>query len=192
MSGVALKVKDLELDQKNPRITKSSSQRETLQKIIDDQDLKLVVLAESIAEDGLNPMDRWLVTKSDEHRNKYTVLEGNRRLAAIMILTNVAVLNDLEVRGPVKKRFQVSQFDVKDLEPIDCFEVDDRKIGVTWINQRHTGQNMGRGIVNWDGSPLQDFAGAIPHFRRLSLSRSRENLLTKKKKMLPIAFQFPR
>ena len=68
MAGIKLNIDNLLLDLQNPRITRSSSQREVLQKIIEDQDLKLVVLAESIVSDGLNPMDRWLVVKSpDEH-----------------------------------------------------------------------------------------------------------------------------
>jgi len=108
MAGIELTLEELILDQENPRISKASSQREVLQKIIEDQDLKLVVLAESIVGDGLNPMDRWLVLKSPTDRGKYIVLEGNRRLATIKILNNSAVLNDLEVRSPVKKKVRSS------------------------------------------------------------------------------------
>ncbi len=66
MAEIKLDIDNLLLDLQNPRITRSSSQREVLQKIIEDQDLKLVVLAESIVNDGLNPMDRWLVLKSPQ------------------------------------------------------------------------------------------------------------------------------
>src|SRR5215813_9665286 len=97
-----LTIDELLLDLENPRISKAESQREALQKIIEDQDVKLVVLAESIVLDGLNPMDRWLVIRSPSERGKYVVLEGNRRLATIRILHNPAILNDLEVRAPVK------------------------------------------------------------------------------------------
>ncbi len=58
MSAIRTDVKDLLLDLQNPRISNAGSQRDALQKIIDDQGLKLVVLAESIVLEGLSPMDR--------------------------------------------------------------------------------------------------------------------------------------
>jgi hypothetical protein len=191
MPGIALKLKDLVLDQKNPRISKSGSQREALQKILEDQDLKLVILAESIAEDGLNPMDRWLVVKSEEHPGKYTVLEGNRRLAALMLLNNSAVLNDLEVRPQVKKRFQLlsHDFDVKSIGPIDCFEVEDRAAGVAWLNQRHTGENMGRGIVRWDGVATARFRGSDPALQALEFVSEHGDLTEEEKE--EVADRFP-
>ena len=74
MATLQLDLEMLLLDLENPRISKASSQREVLQKIIEDQDVKLVVLAERIVTDGLNPMDKWLVIKSAEEKGKYTVL----------------------------------------------------------------------------------------------------------------------
>lgn len=82
MATVTCELDELLLDLDNPRISKSDSQRGALQKIIEDQDVKLVVLADSIVTDGLNPMDRWLVLKSPTERGRYIVLEGNRRLAS--------------------------------------------------------------------------------------------------------------
>jgi hypothetical protein len=58
VAGLDLTIDELLLDLENPRISKAESQREALQKVIEDQDVKLVVLAESIVADGLNPMDR--------------------------------------------------------------------------------------------------------------------------------------
>ena len=171
MAGIELDIGELLLDLQNPRISKADSQRETLQKIIEDQDVKLVVLAESIVTDGLSPMDRWLVLKSPDERGKYIVLEGNRRLATIRILNNSAVLNDLEVRSPVKRRLEElsEQFDLKSIEPISCFEVLDRAAASTWITQRHTGENKGRGIVNWGGVATARFRGRDPALQALEL-----------------------
>ena len=55
MGTKSLKVDELRLDLKNPRIAEASSQRDALQKILDDQDVKPAALAESIVESGLNP-----------------------------------------------------------------------------------------------------------------------------------------
>lgn len=96
MPAIPLNLGELLLDLENPRISKATNQREVLQKIIEDQDLKLVVLAESIVADGLNPMDRWLVVKSPTDRGMFIVLEGNRRFATLKVLQNPAVMNDLE------------------------------------------------------------------------------------------------
>jgi hypothetical protein len=72
----SLDIDELLLDLENPRISRAGSQRETLQKIIEDQDVKLVVLAESIVTDGLNPMDRWLVLKSTDDRGSMSCLRA--------------------------------------------------------------------------------------------------------------------
>jgi hypothetical protein len=147
MAGLDLTVDELLLDLENPRISRADSQREALQKIIEDQDIKLVVLGESIVADGLNPMDRWLVLKSPTEVGKYIVLEGNRRLATIRLLNNRHMLNSLEVRSPVKKRLAdlADKFDLDHISPIACFEISDRPAAAAWLNQRHTGENKGRG-----------------------------------------------
>ena len=171
MAAIALNLGDLLLDLENPRISKASGQREVLQKIIEDQDLKLVVLAESIVADGLNPMDRWLVIKSPSERGMYIVLEGNRRLATIKILQKPAVMNDLEVRSAVKSRLEIlaQQFNLKAIEPIDCYDIGERSAAASWLSQRHTGENSGRGIVNWGGVATARFRGRDPALQAYEL-----------------------
>lgn len=166
-----IKIDNLLLDHDNPRITKASSQREALQRIIEDQNLKLAVLAEDIvAQGGLNPMDRWLILESDT-RGKYIVYEGNRRLAAIKILNNPTVLGDLEVRSAVRKRLEAAakMFDPKAVEPIDCFVIPNRETGALWLHQRHTGANKGSGIVDWNGLATARFRGSNPALQALEL-----------------------
>jgi len=96
MPARQLKIADLLLDLENPRISRAGGQNDALQKILEDQGVKLIVLAESIIEDGgLNPMDRFLVIKSPDIEGKYVVIEGNRRLASIKILHNPAGIRDV-------------------------------------------------------------------------------------------------
>ncbi len=169
MAGLQVSADNLLLDLENPRISRATSQREALQRIIEDQDVKLVILAESIVSDRLSPMDRWLVLKAGDQKEKYVVLEGNRRLATIRILNNPAVLNDLEVRAPVKRRLETlaAEFELKSVSPVDCYEVADRAEAAPWINQRHTGENKGRGIVNWGGVATARFRGRDPALQAL-------------------------
>ena len=73
MAAKNLKIDQLELDLLNPRLKKPADQHEAMQQIFDDQGPKLGNLAESIVEDGLNPMDRLLVIESETTNGKYIV-----------------------------------------------------------------------------------------------------------------------
>lgn len=166
-----VKSADLLLDLENPRIVKAGSQREALQRILEDQGMKLAVLAETIVSlGGLNPMDRWLVLEAPE-RGKYIAYEGNRRLAALKILSNPSVLGSLEVRAPIKRRLEnaAKKFDLKTVDPIDCFVLKDREEGAIWLHQRHTGANKGSGIVDWNGLATARFRGSDPALQALDL-----------------------
>jgi hypothetical protein len=191
MPARQLTIGDLLLDLENPRISRAGGQNDALQKIIDDQDVKLAVLAESILEDGgLNPMDRLLVVKSADSESKYVVIEGNRRLAAIKILHNPAVLTGLEVRSALQKRFEAlaQNFDIATVEPFDCFEVSDRAEGATWIHQRHTGENEGRGIVDWNAVATRRFTGRDPALQALDLVMAHGGLSDDEKKAIEARF----
>jgi hypothetical protein len=83
MGDTALNIADLLLDLTNPRLTGVRNQRDALQKIVDDQGEKLDVLAGSFVDEGMNPMDRFRVLREEEDADRYAVLEGNRRLAAL-------------------------------------------------------------------------------------------------------------
>jgi len=172
-----LKIADLVLDAINPRNDAAKNQREALQHIIDDQDVKLAVLAEDIVEAGLNPMDRLMVLK-DAKAGNYIVLEGNRRTAALKILSNPAMLASLDVRDGLKKRLTAAAktFDKKEVEPIAAFEVENRVIGNRWIQQRHTGENNGRGIVAWTGIASRRFTGTDPALQALEVVRKHGGL----------------
>jgi hypothetical protein len=116
-------------------------------------------------------MDRWLVLKSATELGKYIVLEGNRLLATIRILNNKHILGSLEVRSAVKKRLEelADQFDIDRIQPIAAFEISDRPAAAAWLNQRHTGENKGRGIVNWGGVATARFRGRDPALQALDL-----------------------
>lgn len=169
MPSISLPVEDLRLDLKNPRILDAGSQRDAIQKIIADQDAKLVALAESIVEDGLNPMDRFLVIASDVEPGKYIALEGNRRLATLKVLRNPSILTGLGIRNAISKKFEelAASFDASSVATLDCFVIPSREDGAMWINQRHTGENDGRGIVDWSGVASARFRGSDPALQGL-------------------------
>ena len=63
MGSIDCTIDQLLLDSENPRNESAANQRDALQKVLDDQEEKLFVLAEDIVEAGLSPMDRILVLR---------------------------------------------------------------------------------------------------------------------------------
>jgi len=187
MTAKSLKIDQLKLDLSNPRISKATSQHDAMQKIIEDQDVKLANLAESIVEEeGLNPMDRLLVMKAEDGDGKYTVLEGNRRVLALKILKNPAILTGLEVRPALQRRLEkaAESFDLKMVEPLACFAVPSRADGNVWIEQRHIGEDEGRGVVSWSGVASSRFRGRDPALQALDFVRQHAKLTEEQKKQL--------
>lgn len=83
-----IKFSDLELDPENPRIsefgiTKSSSQQEILQVLWDE--MAVNELIHSIVENGFWQYEPLIIIKNPDN-DKFTVIEGNRRLAAVMLI----------------------------------------------------------------------------------------------------------
>jgi len=179
------------LDLRNPRISGVTSQHEAIQKIIEDQDVKLVKLAESIVDEGrLNPMDRFLVMEAQDQRNKFIVVEGNRRLAALMILGNPNVLSGLDVRPSLKKALEgLSQrFDSDAIPAVDCFVVKSREEAAPWIRHRHTGENEGVGIVDWSSVAQRRFIGNDPALQALEFVITHGGLSEQERKKVEVDF----
>lgn len=151
MVAISLKVEHLVLDNDNPRITHADSQHQTLQKVVNNQKTKLVKLAESIVEHGLSPIERLMVMEVSAKPKRYIALEGNRRVAALRLLVNPAVMTGLDMPSGMQRSIEslAKIFEKGKVEPIDCYEVGSREEGKYWIELRHNGEDQGRGIVGW-------------------------------------------
>jgi len=121
-------------------------QRETIQAMVDDQQSKLVTLAEHIVEHGLNPTDVVLV---EPHENQWLILEGNRRITAIKLINNPELLSDKHSR--LKRDFQRLKAALGGtlIESVPCVIIEDRELSNEWIRLKHTGENAGAGTVTW-------------------------------------------
>ena len=188
MGAIDGSIDQLLLDSENPRNKSTANQRDALQKVLDDQEEKLFVLAEDIVEAGLSPMDRMLVLREKKDSEKFIVLEGNRRVAALKILSNPSVLTSLHIKPPLQKRFEIlsKRFARQEIEPIACFEVADREEGNRWILLRHTGENEGRGVVGWSGLAASRFRGGDPALQALEFVRNYGNLSDNQKHLLMV------
>jgi len=178
MPEIKLKIEDLILDHDNPRITHAEGQQEALQKIVKDQKTKLVKLAQSIAEHGLNPMDRLLVLRVHQKPERFIALEGNRRTAVFKLLTNPTVMTGLDMPPPMKKIIErlAEKFSKSKVEPISCFELASRQEGDYWLELRHKGENQGMGIVDWTSVQSQRFRNRSPAIQALEMVVERGGL----------------
>ena len=132
---------DLLLDPTNPRFGSpdgSTDQRQILDRIVDKFGVNDVL--SSIAVNGYFDAEP-LVCRNDPGTDKPVVVEGNRRLAACLILTN-----DLRASGHAKRTKEFSQLWVehgcRQIDPVpvmifDSPELDEEKALLSYLGVRH-------------------------------------------------------
>jgi hypothetical protein len=139
------------LDTENPRHDKVSSQKDAIAALIASERQKLVVLANDILGFGLSPIDRLLVIKAGRN---YTVVEGNRRVAVVKMLSNPALADGT----PIER--QMRRLAAKGSIPADaeCAIAPSRKEAKHWMVLRHGGEAEGAGVVPWNAMAANRFA----------------------------------
>ena len=155
-----LSIDELLLDQENPRLGSTSSQSEALAGIIRLNQGHFKNLMGSIRDDGLDPGDSFYVVRS-ENAQDFVVLEGNRRLSALKVLSNPDILVGTDLSESVKKSLvrEASGFERSEVEPIRCVRFDSREQASEWIRRRHTGIAGGEGRITWKPLEIQKFSG---------------------------------
>ena len=155
-----LNINELLLDQDNPRVGSVSSQSQALEAIIHLNDRHFRNLMLSIKDDGLDPGDNFYVIQA-QGEDDFVVLEGNRRLSALMVLNNQDILNGTEVSAAIKTSLvrAATGFDRAKVEPIRCVQFEDRKAANEWIYRRHAGGAAGEGRIPWGPLEIQRFSG---------------------------------
>ena len=132
-------VRNLLLDGDNPRLPEKlhrGSQSELLNFLRKRGVLE--ELAQSYLDNGFFQHEPLIVLRTDEP-DKYTVVEGNRRLAALKILHGAPEAGDIRFLGIDPSREQLEQ-----LEKIPCFPVSDRDDVHAYIGFKHIG-----GLKTW-------------------------------------------
>lgn len=152
MFPTPIEVNQLDLDLENPRNEPTTNQRDAMQALLNDQGQKLVNLAEDIVEHRLSPINLFFVMESDVTENRYIVLEGNRRLAALRLMANPGQLAELETESSIKSKFLDlgKRFANNPIESILAIKVDTREDADLWLERRHMGELDGVGTDDWD------------------------------------------
>lgn len=149
-----IKINDLLVNTENYRFDAVASQREAIEKMLDDQSDNLYNLAEHIVKNGLNPNDKVEVTASNHDKSKFIVLEGNGRAIALKILNNPDLIEGTR-HSNLKKKFNKLNEQNKSrlIREIECLVFDDPREADTWIGLKHGYGQSGVFTDNW--GPLQ-------------------------------------
>ena len=145
---------DLLLDEENPRLGIVDSQPAALEKLVELNANHFRNLMLSIKENGLDPGDSLYVIDKDDTED-LIVLDGNRRLSAVMVLHNLSLLDGIDITDKTKRSLHQAAdgFDQKSFDDIRCVKFPDRASANEWIYRRHTGSADGEGRINW--GPLE-------------------------------------
>jgi hypothetical protein len=181
---VSIRPADLLIDEQNPRISQPNvGQHKSLQAIAQYAPKKLLVLARDILQNGLNPADLPIVMPLKGEPQRYVILEGNRRLAAMKALENPESLAGAVKPSIIRQLRRLSKEYLRNpIDTFQCLVVKDRDEARYWIELRHTGERLGKGIVSWGADERQRFlarTGKLPiHSQALDFLES-EGLLTR-------------
>lgn len=147
----AVDVDNLIVDEENPRFEAVSSESDALFSILEDQALasgnKILTLARSIAEDGLNASEL-LVVSPIAGEEAYRVREGNRRVSAIKLsLDPDRVPEDFDT---LRSQFAALNESMQQRRVVDCYITSDETEIRNILTLRHAGESGGIGVVRWD------------------------------------------
>lgn len=144
-----LSVASLHLDAKNPRLgreTLSRAPREIIQYLFEHD--KAIEVAQSIASRGYFPNEPLLAVKEN---NRYVVVEGNRRLAALKALREPGLLD-----GPLERQVERLSRRITDTQGIV-------KVPVTIATSRRAtdrqiaGRHIGSPVLAWQAENRASF-----------------------------------
>jgi hypothetical protein len=144
MGLINITVADLRLDGENPRHDPTMGEQKIVAALLADGGPKIAQLGADIAANGLSPIDPLMVIKDG---SAYTVLEGNRRLTAVRLLTNPKLTID---PGYASQFSALAKKMVAPITEITCHVVATRAEAMHWQELRHGGEAKGRGVVPWD------------------------------------------
>lgn len=144
-----LYVANLDLDIKNPRlggIAASFSPKEIVQYLFRHD--KAMEIADSVATRSYFPNEPLLAIRDG---NRYTVVEGNRRLAAVMALREPTILEGTAFFGSIKRL--AGKLSKNDLNQVPVTIAPDRRA----TDRQVAGRHVGTQILAWVASNRANF-----------------------------------
>jgi hypothetical protein len=147
MKEKEIRVTDILLDTGNYRTGKQDDQRDAIRALIEEQKNKLVRLAQDIIENGLSPLETVMVCAVPDQKNRYIVVEGNRRVAAIKLATQPDLAADTTWHNAFKRLNKLLPGQVP--KKIGCKVAESKEEAFPWIQRRHDTGLKGAGLEPW-------------------------------------------
>ena len=153
---------DLLLDPENPRLPEQASQVTNQVSIIEAmvkaQGKKLTALATSIVSNGYNPSELPIVVPVVGTK-QFTVMEGNRRVTALKLLSTPSLLPNSTSRAVARAIRELSKkYLTTPVNSLACAVYETREEAYPWVELRHNGERGGAGIVPWGSRERDAFA----------------------------------
>lgn len=152
-----LDITSLVINIENPRFEMVGNQREAISIMLENQKDKLYKLGQDIINSGLNPADLIIVTPHEKNAGQFNVLEGNRRLTALKLLSTPSLIPEKYKSLLTKFKKLHEAFKLSPITQVLCVVVDDEEEAYRWIKLKHTGENDGVGTVTWDAQQKARF-----------------------------------
>lgn len=147
---ISVNINNILLDPDNFRLGNMNNQQEAMRSLLSDQKEKLMNLAFDIAEKGLNPTENIALVKIADETDKFNVVEGNRRILSVKILNNPDILTGTCMEDYKQKvTDKTTEFNYQRIEELTCVIFDSQEDAYQWMQSKHSGENEGRGTVNW-------------------------------------------
>lgn len=134
---------DLDLDPDNPRHEPGLSRRDIIKYLVERE--SVLGLAKDIAAHGLSPIDIFGALMAPD--GGYVIVEGNRRLCALILLHDPSLAPAGEKRAFEKLS---REFDSSIIGTIELTVFKDAEEAKLWIERKHSGQLGGVGPRSWD------------------------------------------
>ncbi len=156
---VDIPITDLLLDGRNPRLEDElEGEQETALSLADQQGERIVKLADDIVRYGTDPTTLVGVVALGDIRKRYKVVEGNRRVLALKALETPSLISPiLSQRDAAKLAKLSSDYSRHPLDEIPCVLFKSEDEALHWVELRHTGQNSGRGLIDWESDEKDRF-----------------------------------
>ncbi|RWP86337.1 MAG: hypothetical protein EOR12_22995 [Mesorhizobium sp.] len=159
MEKIQVNVSQLLLDLENPRIVSADTQPDALRSMIEFDPRHFKTMMESIKDHGLDPGDAFYVIASETDPDEFIVMDGNRRLAALMALRLPSLLQGIPISANLRQKLSAvaKGYDAASIEEVDAVIFDDRAAADEWILRRHGRGMEGEARIYWGPLEIQRF-----------------------------------
>lgn len=149
----------------NPRHDIGVNERDTLKKLFDAVGTQhMINLAEDIYRNGLMGGQQITVVAVENSQN-YIVYEGNRRLAALKLLSNPDYFDFLD--ATTISRIKKLIGNDRTISQIDCYVTDEDEAFFI-MERRHSGEDKGRGVRPWKSREKEAFISRRSNKKNIS------------------------